>query len=706
MEEASVADFLKPERLLRATVRLWAGRPDKGGTFLGTAFFVAPRQALTAAHSLVGIPTETLNLHLTWRGGFYARVRSVRFAEGLVDAALLEISAEAAASADSIVTVGEALPLTIGTPLRIAGFADTGSSAEIRPASVTGQDAQANATIIDPPPAKGMSGGPALSPDGLLRGMIWARDQDKGRGYLTPLSALRPLLAAVENADVAPARMLEYPALIEDRKRLAQARALLLHWRGLYADRLTELKAAAQQARIFQRSQGIPPYNEALRLAEFANSIADSIKMLPVEKLEFATHYGLGVHRAVFGGLAFLVIGSALKHLQDASEAEKDEYAFEMMARVLESAVAMLAFRPDELPQGFIEPSSAMNSAAIGAAPWLMIGCEQPVNELKLISNNAQPVTVGSFVARPLRLHVEAARRMADGAVEVLATDFQHRYRWSTNSPRPTAQYASAETLFAAFPSSTPGSSPVIGRSDGAIVELYLDGNTNELREAEAGNSWIGGAVWHDPEESEAVYILHLSNVGRMRSIRLGSSDQPVERSFAEACSDPAGGGVTWSMSNNQTRIDMLDVEGFPCALVTSHLLAWTSLLFVHPIRLQPIKPMRRILGKIMDCTVAAGRWLIVSHYGVRRGENLVSIYDLSAEGDSVAGGLSYQGSDIADVIDLSARVTGRDACEIFFVRNLLYPASKYRLCRWSWPENRFEEFPDYAIERLFPVQV
>src|SRR3954464_16023198 len=88
MDEEVVA-YSRPERLFRAVVRIWDGRPDQGGAFLGTAFFVAPRQALTAAHGVRGVDPQRLFVHLSWRGGFYARVVRVEFAEGSVDAALL-----------------------------------------------------------------------------------------------------------------------------------------------------------------------------------------------------------------------------------------------------------------------------------------------------------------------------------------------------------------------------------------------------------------------------------------------------------------------------------------------------------------------------------------------------------------------------------------------------------------------------------------
>lgn len=706
MDQEEIIDFLRPERLLRATVRIWNERPDKGGELLGTAFFIAPRHALTAAHVVREIAPNALYLHVSWGGGFYSRVLNVVYAEEPIDAALLEISIESKtshASSESIVTVGQALPLTIGTPLKMVGFADAGSSAEIRPATVTGIDGQANAVIIDPPPAKGMSGGPALSPDGLLRGMIWARDQDKGRGYLTPLSALRQLIAQADpGRNAEPVRMFEYPALAEDRHRLVTARALLLRWRELYADRRDELEAAAVQARAFQRATGVLPYQPAFEVAELANAVASAMKSLPVDDLQFATHYGLGIHHSIFVGLAYLVVESEWHRLKDADQAYEDSYAYEMMARLLESAVAMLTFRPDALPQGFLEPTTAMDISGIRAAQSLILGRRESVNELTIISIGMEPHLVGALVARPRPLHVKAARQMADGSIEVLATDHQYLYRWSTDSPRPTAQYPYSGSLFAAFPSATPGSSPIVGQLDSAVRELYLDGQSNQLVDAPADGKLIACAVWDDPDEAEATYLIQLSKEGLVRSRRLGSEAEPVERNFDKELSDPI---FPYVWVSNNTQIQMTSVEGFPCAMIFSQTPQRSSLLFLDPKSLRPIKPNRQIACQAIDCIVAAERWLILSHFGVLEGQPLLSVHDLSASSDAPAGGLTHCSADMADAISLAARDVGHDACEVYFVRNLLYPINSYRLCKWSWPENRLEEFPDIEVESFFPVQ-
>lgn len=706
MGEGEVVDnMLKPERLFRATVRVWGGEPGKGGKLLGTAFFVAPHHALTAAHVVRGRPVETVYLQLSWNGGFYARVASVVYAEGRVDGALLEVDPGAAASIDSLVTVGQTLPVDIGTPIRIVGFADSGSSVEIRPATATGFDAKANAIIIDPPPAKGMSGGPGLSPDGLLRGIIWARDQDKGRGYLTPVSALRQLLAQADaGTESAPARMLEYPALYEDRQRLALARKLLLDWRHEYGGRREELEAAAKRARVFQRTRDRISRRAALELARLADSVVRAMTAIPIRDLEFATHYGLAVHPSIFGGLAHLVITSARDRFEKVEQPEHDEYAFELMARVLESAGSMLTFRPDALPQGFVEPSAAIDEAAVAAATGLLLARQPTSKELALIELTERPRVVGALVARSLDLHVDAARRLSDGTLEVVASDLQFRYRWSSGGSRPKAQYGHEPLLFAALPSITPGASPVIGTIDGAASELYLDSSSSPLINGDGRREWVAGALWNDPDELDATYLLHLVNDGHMRSVRLGPEGLRTERALDDICEHPLLGRSP--LSRFDTEIYLANVEGFPCAMIIRHSPRSRLVLCVHPVSLKQLAPLRRLDGKFLDFTVVAGRWLVASHYGVSDGEALLSVFDLTSGADRAAVKLKYSGTDTIDVLSICTRTTGRDAFEAWFVQHLLYPANGQRLCRWLYPDNRFEEFPDLPVSEFFSVEL
>jgi hypothetical protein len=694
--EEQIADIFQSERLQRAAVRVWSARPDRGGQFLGTAFFISRRQALTAKHVLDHSGDEAPLLQLSWMGGIYAPVSRVFRAAANVDAALLEIGEEAAAPADAIVAIPDAIPLTPGAPLLIDGFGDAATSLEIRPATVTGLDPIANARIIIPPPAKGMSGGPALSPDGLLRGIIWARDMDQLRGYLTPLSAFRPLLAEVA-MDAAPARLRENPALGEDRRRLSAARALLLQWRGRYSPRLAELQAAAEMARKLQRWSGDPPYREARKVADLALSVVEAMTDLPVAELEFATHYGLGVHRTMFGGYALFLVRADQGRLEGRDTAEQDPYAYEMMARVLESAIALLEFQPSALPQGFIAPAVAMDGAVIRSTSSLLLARPGEAGALQLISMEPGIAIVGGLAARPKPLLVDAARRMADGAVEALARDFQYRYRWVKDEAWPAAQYEDRTILFATFPSSAPGSSPIVGGSDGSVDELYLDGSSHRLVEANEDRKFIAGAAWSDPDDPESVYVVHVAGTGEMRALRLGDELPAAERDFASSLANPPESGLPAFLANQRVEIDILDVLGFPCAMVTAHLALGTVLLFVDPKSLQPIRPALRLTGKVQDCTIVADRWLVVSYYGVRQDQPLVTVHDLAGSAEAAVGALIHPGAEIADVYD---------GCRVYFVRMFLGVGARRRLIKWSWPEQALDEFSGNDVEGIFPVSL
>jgi hypothetical protein len=69
------------------------------------------------------------------------------------------------------VRLAEVPELAHGDRLVLHGHLDTHSPLEVRPATVTGLEAVAGAAATDPWPTSGMSGGPATSPDLVLRGV-------------------------------------------------------------------------------------------------------------------------------------------------------------------------------------------------------------------------------------------------------------------------------------------------------------------------------------------------------------------------------------------------------------------------------------------------------------------------------------------------------------------------------------------------------
>jgi len=178
-----------------SVVRVFLDRPDKGGKFIGSAFFVAPDTALTARHVVRDADTNRLFLQVGWSGVAVIGIKQIiPHSEAGTDVAILRIGPTLTAPLADLVRLAEVPDLAHGDSLFLHGHLDTHSPLEVRPASVTGLEAVAGAIATDPWPTPGMSGGPATSPDLVLLGVNWARDQDGGRGYVTPFSRFRHFL--------------------------------------------------------------------------------------------------------------------------------------------------------------------------------------------------------------------------------------------------------------------------------------------------------------------------------------------------------------------------------------------------------------------------------------------------------------------------------------------------------------------------------
>lgn len=174
---------------LSSVLRVWRGLPHKNGVLCGTAFMVAPTLAATAIHVVEDFEKKDAEyfLQATWNGGFLVKITSI-VPHQTLDVAVLGIDAGCAAPQNLVLHLSNPPALRQGDPIVMIGFADPHTGAEAKFGRVQGIDGVANAPIAGPYPAKGMSGGPVVSEEGRLLGLTWARDVDKGRAYVIPLT--------------------------------------------------------------------------------------------------------------------------------------------------------------------------------------------------------------------------------------------------------------------------------------------------------------------------------------------------------------------------------------------------------------------------------------------------------------------------------------------------------------------------------------
>lgn len=633
MEEAKLASAPTTDRLARSIVRIFATSESSEPQFLGSAFFITPTLALTARHVTEKHDAKNLRLQLGWRGVFFATVRKVVTDPDLsFDIALLEVGLENSAPVDALVSVGSPIPLLTNSQLRIAGYADAHSAIEFRPATVTGLDGIAEATIIDPPPGPGMSGGPALSPDGQLRGIIWARNMDQGRGYCTPVTSIRSFL---ENQSVepggAPASSLEYPALYEDSERLEKAREALIRWRADYAEKRTHFAALARQAEMFQREKG--EYSEvvAIDLLDEAGALSEAFISIPIRQIKFAQPYGLSVHHAVFAGVATSIVLSQLKLLelqQDNLEMQRDSYLFESAKRIFESAIGMLDFLPDRLPQGFIDPTEKFDALKADSDKLFVGGLSN--SAIGLFERGENVTEIYEFVGRPLPVRIDCCVRLEDGSVEVLGTDFQFRYRWQGRMPRPIMQYPHEHLLFLEYVDRSVGASPIAIDESGRVFEMFLDGSTGLIAEASSA-PLARSAIMRETGRATRMILHRVTTSGLIITVDVQSGAVLAEVSGESLWHDHDFGGVI-SLSRWNTRLMYRTVLGFPALVVLTQDPTWSRVGFFDPLSLTPIRPAISLGGRLADIEVINSRTLIASHWGVSVGAPALSRYLLSED--------------------------------------------------------------------------
>jgi S1-C subfamily serine protease len=164
----------------------------------GSGFVVAPNRVATNAHVVAG--TDQLQVQVPGGGSLDARV--VLF-NPMVDVAILEVPGLKAAPltpapntarvAADAVELGYPLdgPLTT-TPARVRGQIDL-STKDIYNTTTVVRDVYTLRAVVQ----SGNSGGPLITPDGTLYGMIFGTDPDHpDNGYALTMPQIAPMLSA------------------------------------------------------------------------------------------------------------------------------------------------------------------------------------------------------------------------------------------------------------------------------------------------------------------------------------------------------------------------------------------------------------------------------------------------------------------------------------------------------------------------------
>ncbi len=512
-----------------------------------------------------------------------------------------------------------------------------------------------------------------------------------------------------------------YPAFDEDTKRLIRAREILVDWRTRYSGQEEALRLAAEKARVWSRAVPAQFDDEVTAVVDLAARAARDFRSLPLNELEFAQAHGLMVHPTVFRGQAIEDVAvtqssygpgrsDARKLCDEARNAQglpvqalPDKYAFEMVARVLESADALARFRFDSLPRGFIDDAGPGPADDLRSYHTLLVARINDDPRLHLMTADQQPLKLGSFVARKLAAYPLCAQRNIDGTIDLVASDHQCVYRWSRSSQQPSMQYACEGTIrHASFVSAAPEASVVTVHADGKIRLLESNGSMEIVMTSPAGSRFGSATLWIDPLKPEQWHALALTNEFELISQSLAgpNTSRSAKTLWDESSFQGAPSDRIWWYDNSDAAVHELD--GLPCLVVRRQAAGGEGVHFLDPLSLAPIRQPLFITGFVGDMIIAAGRWLAV--FFLQNGGDIlprVAVWDLRTRAEEpVARWFERKG----DVYYPFVTNEAEDTFEVVFVLRLFDSGADRWLCRFRWPSGIVEELEKYSDLRVLPV--
>lgn len=513
-----------------------------------------------------------------------------------------------------------------------------------------------------------------------------------------------------------------YPAFDEDTKRLIRAREIVVDWRTLYSGQVETLQLAAKKARAWSRAIPAQFDDEVAAVVDLAARAARDFQSLPIKELEFARAYGLRVHPTVFWGQAIEDVAvtqssygpgrsDARKRFDEARNARglrvkalPDEYAFEMVARVLESAYALTQFRFDSLPRGFIEDADPGPADDLRSYQMLLVARVNNDPRLHLMSVDQQPLKLGTFAARKLTAYPLCAQRNVEGSVDLVATDHQYVYRWSRSSQKPSMQYiCESMVLHASFTSFAVEAAVITIHADGKTRFLEANGEMKTVLTSPDDSRLSCAALWIDPLKREHWHALTLTNQCELVSQSPGCAGtrRPAKTLWSESSFLGTNGDPIWWYDNFNLAVHTLD--GLPCLVVRRKAAGGEGVHFLDPLSLAPIRQPLFITGFVGNVIIVAGRWLAV--FFLQEGGNIlprVALWDLRTRAEErVASWFERRG----DVYYPFVTKEAEDAFEALFVLALFDSSADRWLCRFRWPPGIVEELVKYSGLQILQVK-
>jgi hypothetical protein len=286
---------------------------------------------------------------------------------------------------------------------------------------------------------------------------------------------------------------------------------------------------------------GEPPSelnDDVTQVITLAAVAARDFQALPLDKLEFATSYGLDIHPTIFWGQATSTALGRRYSCENRAEFEEvadiikkrglppvgmpSVYKFEMLARVLEAALALASFNIGALPRGYLKTAGRPPFGILSRYHSLFIASIGNDPGLHLMSVDPSMERIGSFVARELDLHALCAQRNEEGSLDLVAQDDQHLYCWRRSGEVPAQQFPipGRKTILAArFLSTTPGAAVATIDRDGIVTVIAADSKRQTVQRPFEGQTLDDARIWIDALDKDTWYA-----VGRTREHKVISS--------------------------------------------------------------------------------------------------------------------------------------------------------------------------------------
>ncbi|MBL9137141.1 MAG: toll/interleukin-1 receptor domain-containing protein [Verrucomicrobiales bacterium] len=558
-----------------------------------------------------------------------------------------------------------------------------------------------------------------VSEDEARRRLLARANRQRGKPTSPP-----KFPAAERVAHEATVRRPPYPAEMEDAARLRRARELLVRWRGEYSERLQELRALGEQARGWSRE--LPPRFDGRvdQTITIAAEIATALRRLPVSELEFARAYGLPVHETVFWGQA-LDSADHERSMFDPEARETrarvaavdrrlglnrnrletpDEYGFEMLARVFESAVGLLDFDLSCLPRGFRAANVPATGALINLRTHRGLFLARVDDEpgLRLMTANPEPQVLASFSARNLDLHPHCAQRNRLGTLDLVASDRAHIYYWAGSSPVPTGQHSGKESILdAGFLSEDEGAPAVLVMSDGSIRTIDGGGGWQTLRQADRSRDLASACLWVDPLDPETRRVVSVTRFEHdLYSMALDGSHETRRGGddlWRSLGSDP-------NFPGTRGEVSMGFFNGLDCVLARHATNAGASLTFLDPCTLGYLRAPLALHGFVGDMTIASGRWLVVAFLNDDKPRR-IGVWDLGSASDEPVTLAYLEAGDVYRPLVVAESPSDFRTLQVFRTLNVHPLPNRFELLAFDGPRGNARPLAVFQTLRLWGVR-